>query len=46
MKVSALRVDAKRLMILALMVIVVAAIMGGIDLINGGYDLPTIRYPL
>jgi preprotein translocase subunit SecE len=36
----------KSFIIVALMVMVVAAIMGGIDLINGGYDLPEIQYPL
>ena len=45
MKVSTLRLDAKTLIILALMVAFVAAVMGGIDLINGGLVQPEIQVP-
>jgi len=44
--VIALRLDAKRIMILALIVGVVAAIMGGIDLINGGLVQPDFQPPI
>ena len=45
MKVHALRLSPKSIMVLALMVLVVAAIMGDIDLINGGLVQPEIHVP-
>jgi hypothetical protein len=38
-------VNAKRIIVLALMVMVVTAIVGGIDLINGGLVQPEIQLP-
>ncbi len=45
MKVHALRLTPKNIMVVALMVLVVAAVMGGIDLINGSLVQPEIQIP-
>ncbi len=45
-KTLRLSVDAKSVLVAALMLIVVAAIMFGIDLINGRWDQPPIQPPL
>ena len=41
----ALHLNAKIIMVMALMVIVVAAIIGGLDLINGGLVQPDFQPP-
>ncbi len=46
MKTPRLSLDAKSLLVAALMLIVVAAVVFGIDLINGRWDQPPIQPPL
>jgi len=41
-----LRLNAKSLLVLALLLIVTAAIMGGIDLINGRWDQLPVQHPI
>jgi hypothetical protein len=40
------RLDAKSVLLAALILIVVAAVMFGIDLINGRWDQPPIQHPI
>ena len=35
----------RSLPVVALMLVVVAAILSGLDLINGGFDYPRIQFP-
>jgi len=41
-----MRLDAKSITVVALMVVVVVAVMFGIDLINGRWDQPPVQPPL
>jgi hypothetical protein len=41
-----LRLDARSVMVVALMLIVIVAVMFGIDMINGRWDQPLIQPPL
>jgi hypothetical protein len=45
-RVSGLRLYAKGILILVLMLLVVMAVMSGIDLINGRWDEMPIRHPI
>jgi hypothetical protein len=45
-KVFRLSLSARSVMIAALMLLVVMAVMSGIDLINGRWDQPPIQPPL
>jgi hypothetical protein len=38
-----LRIDARSVLVIALMVVVVTAVMFGIDLINGRWDQPPVQ---
>ncbi len=46
MPVHGLRSQIKTILVLALMVMVVVAVMFGIELINGRWDQPPIQPPL
>jgi hypothetical protein len=41
--VLGLRIDARSIIVVALMLIVVLAVMSGIDLINGRWDEPLVQ---
>ena len=42
---GSLRRSFRSVLVVALMLVVVAAILSGLDLINGGFDYPRIQLP-
>jgi len=42
---DSLRRSFRSLLVVALMLVVVAAVLSGLDLINGGFDYPRIKVP-
>jgi hypothetical protein len=42
---GSLRRSFRSFLVVALMLVVVAAILSGLDLINGGFDYPSIQLP-
>lgn len=42
---GSLRRSVRSLLVVALMLVVIAAILSGLDLINGGFDYPSIQLP-
>jgi len=42
-KARGLRLDASTLIVLALLLLVIAALLSGFDVINGGYNQPDIQ---
>jgi hypothetical protein len=46
MKVPALRLNAKSILIVALLLIFIVAVISGIDLISGGWGQPTPKHPI
>ena len=42
---DSLRRSFRSLLVVALMLVVVAAVLSGLDLINGGFDYPRIQVP-
>ena len=45
-KVPTLRLNAKTILIVALMLIFIVAAISGIDLISGGWGQPTPKHPI